>query len=65
MSNMRRRKLLSAPRNKMVVDDAPVVFFFNRERFLLVKPTVRGLKITSMDGQTTGDFFWPEVFLAK
>jgi oligopeptide transport system substrate-binding protein len=50
-----------ADAQKMVVDDAPVLFMNYRERFQLVKPAVQGLKYTGMDGDVSGDMFFSEV----
>lgn len=60
-----RRLQLWAEAQKMVMADAPIATMFYRERFVLVKPTVKGLKTTGMDGQVSGDMFLSEVFLAK
>ncbi len=38
---------------------------FYRERFVLVKPSVKGLKTTGMDGQVAGDMFYAEVSIQK
>ncbi len=47
----------------MVVEDAPMVFLFYRERFVLVKPSIKGsLKTTGMDGVVAGDMFFNEMF---
>jgi oligopeptide transport system substrate-binding protein len=54
-----------ADAQKLVMDDAPIVTMFYRERFLLVKPWVKGLKTTGMDGQVAGDMFYTEVYIAK
>ncbi|MDP2726461.1 MAG: peptide ABC transporter substrate-binding protein, partial [Dehalococcoidia bacterium] len=40
-----------AQAQKTVVDDAPVIFLFHDERFILVKPYVKDLKITGLDQQ--------------
>ena len=50
---------------KMVMDDAPIVTIFYRERFNLVKTTVKGLKTTGMDGGIIGDTFFNEVSISK
>ncbi|MBI2854525.1 MAG: peptide ABC transporter substrate-binding protein [Chloroflexi bacterium] len=50
---------------KLVIDDAPMVTLHYRERFVLVKPTVKGLKVTSMDGKTPGDMFYSGVSIGK
>jgi oligopeptide transport system substrate-binding protein len=56
-----KRLALWAEAQKMVVDDAPVLFMQYRERFLLVKPGVQGLKYTGMDGDVSGDMFFADV----
>lgn len=53
-----KRLQLWAQAHKTVVDDAPMVFFFNRERFWLKKPSVSGLKTTGMDSAIPGDWFF-------
>jgi oligopeptide transport system substrate-binding protein len=50
---------------KIVMDDAPIVTIFYRERFYLVKTWVKGLKTTGMDGGIAGDTFFNEVYIAK
>jgi oligopeptide transport system substrate-binding protein len=52
-----KRLALWAQAQEMVVDDAPVLFMQYRERFRLVKPNVKGLKYTGMDGDVPGDMF--------
>jgi oligopeptide transport system substrate-binding protein len=48
--------------HRMVVEDMPMVFMFNRERFNLVKPALRPtLKPTGQDGQIMGDRFFRQV----
>lgn len=55
-----------AQAQKTVVDDAPVIFLFHDERFLLVKPYVKGLKITGIDTTAlTGNWYLEEVYLLK
>jgi oligopeptide transport system substrate-binding protein len=56
-----KRLSLWADAQKMVVNDAPVLFMQYRERFLLVKPNVTGLKYTGMDGDVSGDMFFADV----
>jgi oligopeptide transport system substrate-binding protein len=58
-----KRLDLYAQAQKMVVDDAPVLFMFYRERFVLVKPHVQGLKYTGMDGDVPGDMFFANVYI--
>jgi oligopeptide transport system substrate-binding protein len=49
---------------KMVMDDAPIINIFYRERFNLVKPWVKGLTTTGMDGQVIGDTFYNLIYMA-
>ena len=58
-----KRLDLYAQAQAMVVDDAPVLFMFYRERFVLVKPHVQGLKYTGMDGDVPGDMFFANVWI--
>lgn len=60
-----KRLALWKKAQEMIVDDMPVVFMFYRERFVLVKPTVKNLKTTGMDGQIAGDMFFDETYIAK
>ncbi len=64
LDNTKRLKMW-ADAHKMVVDEAPMAFMFYRERFALMKPSVKGLKTTGMDGGVWGDMFLPEVALGK
>ncbi len=51
---------------KMAVDDLPMAFLFHDERFVLVKPYVKGLKVTGIDTNAlTGNFYLDEVYLLK
>jgi oligopeptide transport system substrate-binding protein len=60
-----KRLQMWADAQKMVIDDAPIVPIFYRERFVLMKPWVKGLKPTGMDGQLWGDMFYGDVYLTK
>ena len=60
-----KRLQMWAQAQKMVVDDAPVIFLFNRERFWLVKPSLADLTVTSMDGGVPGDSFFTVPYIAK
>ncbi len=62
--NTKRLKLW-ADAHKMVIADAPIATMFYRERFMLVKPSVKGLKTTGMDGTLPGDLFFAEVYMTK
>ena len=50
---------------KLIMADAPIATMFYRERFILVKPSIKGLKTTGMDGQVTGDLFLSEINLTS
>jgi len=54
-----------AEAQKMVMADAPIVTMFYRERFILVKPYLKGLTPTGMDGQIMGDQFWTNITIQK
>lgn len=64
LDNTKRLKLW-ADAHKIVVEDVPVAFMFYRERFVLVKPTLKGLKTTGMDGSVAGDMFFNEAYRTK
>jgi oligopeptide transport system substrate-binding protein len=52
-----------ADAQKMIIDDVPIVPMFFRERFWLVKPSVKGLITTGLDHQCPGDLFWNVVYM--
>jgi oligopeptide transport system substrate-binding protein len=60
-----KRLQLWADAQKIIVNDVPISFMFYRERFWLVKPYVKGLTETGMDGQIPGDFFYDQVYIVK
>ena len=60
-----KRLQLWAQAQKIVIDDAPIIPVFYRERFWLLKPNVLGVKVTGMDGAVPGDFFYTEVAISK
>jgi oligopeptide transport system substrate-binding protein len=49
----------------MVMNDCPIVTMFYRERFYVVKPWVKGLMTTGMDGSLPGDMFFENVSISK
>jgi oligopeptide transport system substrate-binding protein len=49
----------------MVMADAPILTVFYRERFVLVKPYVKGFTPAGMDGQIAGDMFFELVSIQK
>jgi oligopeptide transport system substrate-binding protein len=51
--------------HKMIITDCPVVCLFNREFFYLVKPYVKNLTPTAMDGSILGDHNWTSVSIQK
>lgn len=61
----KKRLEIWAEAQKIVVDDAPVIFLFYRERFWLKKPYVKDLKTTGQDGQIPGDWFWAETSVSR
>jgi oligopeptide transport system substrate-binding protein len=52
-----------AEAQKIIIDDVPIVPMFFRERFWLVKPSVKGLITTGLDHQCPGDLFWNVVYM--
>ena len=64
LDNTKRLKIW-ADAQKMIVDDVPMVFLFNRETFVLRKPWVKNMVITGMDGQIAGDMFLRDAFIQK
>ncbi len=63
--NETKRLQLWADAHKLLVGDAPMVFVFNRETFVLKKPWVKGQVTTGMDGAIAGDMFLREVYIQK
>ncbi|MDP2918957.1 MAG: peptide ABC transporter substrate-binding protein [Dehalococcoidia bacterium] len=63
--NETKRLQMWADAQKMVIDDAPIVNMFYRERFVLRKPWIKGHKTTGMDGDVSGDMFLNEVYVQK
>lgn len=62
----KKRLDMWAQAQKMMVEDAPVIFLFHDERFILVKPYVKGLKITGIDTNAlTGNWYLEEISLLK
>jgi oligopeptide transport system substrate-binding protein len=45
--------------------DAPIMTVFYRERFVLVKPYVKGFTPAGMDGQIAGDMFFENISIQK
>jgi oligopeptide transport system substrate-binding protein len=62
LDNVQRLQIW-ADAQAMIVDDAPVLFMQYTERFFLVKPSVKGLMYTGMDGDVPGDLFFANVWI--
>ncbi|MCL4535834.1 MAG: peptide ABC transporter substrate-binding protein [Bacteroidetes bacterium] len=60
-----RRLLMWAEAHRMITDDATFVFLSYRENLALVKPRVKGLKPTAMDGRFPGRYFYNEVYVGE
>jgi oligopeptide transport system substrate-binding protein len=60
-----KRLQMWADAQKMVMADAPIATILYRERFILHKPSVQGMKYTGMDGQIMGDQSLAEVYLVQ
>ena len=50
---------------QIAMNDAPIAPMLFRERFWLVKPSVKGLITTGLDGQTPGDMFYEGVYISQ
>ncbi len=62
--NDSRRLQLWADAQRLVTADAPIITLFYREWLWLMRPSVKGLKPTGMDGCIPGDTFFNEVYLS-
>jgi oligopeptide transport system substrate-binding protein len=60
-----KRLQMWADAQKMVMDDAPIITAFYQERLWLLKPGVKGLQTTGMDGQIPGDHFYFQLNIAQ
>jgi oligopeptide transport system substrate-binding protein len=63
--NETKRLQLWADAQKIVVDDCPMAYVFNRETFVLQKSWVKNLFISGMDGSLPGDMFLREAYIQK
>ena len=50
--------------HKLVIDEAGIMPVYNREFFLLVKPNVKNLIATGIDGGIKGDYFFDKTYIA-
>jgi len=64
LNNTKRLEKL-AEAQEMIIDDVPIAPMFFRERFWLVKPSVKGLVTTGLDHQCPGDLFWNLVYIEE
>ncbi|MDP2731098.1 MAG: peptide ABC transporter substrate-binding protein [Dehalococcoidales bacterium] len=64
LNNNKRLQLL-ADAQRMVMEDVPIIPMYYRERFVLYKPSVKGLKTTGMDGRVAGDMFLREIYIGQ
>jgi oligopeptide transport system substrate-binding protein len=60
-----KRLQMLAEAHEMVIKDCPIVTMFYRESFVLVKPYLKGLTATGMDGQIVGDMFFSNIYMEK
>ena len=49
---------------KLMLDDAAIVPLYNQEVYVLVKPKVKGLVLTALDGAVKGDYNLQKVYIA-
>lgn len=50
--------------HRLVVDEAGIMPVYNREFFLMVKPNVKDLIVTGIDGGIKGDYFFDKTYIA-
>jgi oligopeptide transport system substrate-binding protein len=60
-----KRLAIWAQAQQMVMADAPIVTIFYRERFVLLKPTVKGFNPTGMDGGIMGDNYFRNLYIGQ
>jgi oligopeptide transport system substrate-binding protein len=60
----RDRLKLYEQAHKLLVEEAPVMPLYNRVSYTLVKPNVKGLFITGIDGAIKGDFSFWQTYIA-
>jgi oligopeptide transport system substrate-binding protein len=64
--DQKKRMDLWAQAQTMIVNDAPIIFLFHDETFVLVKPYVQGAYFTGMDGVAfPGHYSTAQIWLAK
>ena len=61
-----RRALMWAEAQRAIVEDAPIIFLYHDERYVLVKPYVANLHVTPMDTNSLpGNRFLDKVYLLQ
>jgi oligopeptide transport system substrate-binding protein len=60
-----KRLQMWADAQKLVVADQPMIYVFHRENFTLVKPWVKNLQTTGMDGNVSGDTLLRDAYIQK
>jgi oligopeptide transport system substrate-binding protein len=60
----KRRLAVYSEAQKLIIDEAVVVPLYNPETYVLVKPNVRGLVITALDGPIKGDYNLHKAYIA-
>ena len=60
-----KRLQIWAQAQALVVADQPMIYVFNRETFVLLKPWVKGMVTTGLDGNVAGDTFLRNVYIQK
>ena len=61
----KKRLLLYGEAHKLVIDEAAVAPMYNRVVYVLVKPNVRDLVLTSIDGAIKGDYNLHRTFISS
>ncbi|MPZ48616.1 MAG: peptide ABC transporter substrate-binding protein [Dehalococcoidia bacterium] len=59
------RLALYGEAHKLVIDEAVIAPLYNRESFVLVKPHVKDLVITSLDGSIKGDYNFHKTYIVS
>lgn len=62
--NDKKRLELYDKAQKLILDEAAVIPLYNRDQHILVKPWVRDLVVTPLDGAIKGDYHFARVYIA-
>jgi len=60
----KKRLAVYSEAQKLIIDEAVVVPLYNPKMYVLVKPNVRGLVITALDGHIKGDYNLHKAYIA-